>query len=57
VRELNGFLVDLFVIGYPRNAVLEQRTRLWQNDAQAHAELNGEAVCVFTETQDYQAGS
>jgi hypothetical protein len=56
VRELNGFLVDLFVIGYPRNAVLE-RHAVAAELRPGLAELNGEALCVFTEARDYQAGS
>lgn len=46
-----------YLIGYAKNAVLEQRTRLWQNYAEAHAALHEEPCCVFTELRDYQAGS
>lgn len=44
-----------YVIGYAKNPVLQRRTALWQNYAQAHAALYDEPCCMFTEFSDYQS--
>ena len=46
-----------YVVGYARNPVLERRSQLWQNYAQACAALYDEPCCVFTEFSDYQSQS
>lgn len=46
-----------YVIGYATNKVLAGPTEPWLNYARAHAELYGEACCMFTEVRNYQAGT